>query len=67
MSEEYVCPTCDGDGEVATSHKFTCYTCKGAGKLYDKEAYDKALEEELEMLCNLRDSVTAMEYQQMGG
>lgn len=64
---EYLCPTCDGTGEIATSHKFRCYTCKGSGKLIDKETYEKALEENRERMRLLEASVRAWEYRQMGG
>lgn len=26
-----ICPECDGDGELVTSHRFTCYGCRGSG------------------------------------
>lgn len=28
-----VCPECDGDGELVTSHRFTCYECRGSGRV----------------------------------
>lgn len=60
------CPTCEGDGWVATSHKFTCYSCKGSGRL-SEEAYKKAYEAEMEMTRNLNNSVRIAEYRAMGG
>lgn len=28
-----VCPECDGDGELVTSHRFACYECRGSGRV----------------------------------
>lgn len=67
MSEElFVCPGCDGDGEMATSHRFTCYYCKGKGKL-DKEAFESADRQETAVAKRLSRDVSAAEYRQMGG
>jgi len=65
--EPKTCPTCDGDGELATSHVFTCYTCDGTGKVSDPKIYEKALESERECARNMARSVSAMEYRMMGG
>lgn len=31
MTEKITCGTCDGSGELRTSHRFDCYDCDGRG------------------------------------
>jgi len=61
-----ICPTCDGDGKLATSHRFRCYSCKGVGYIYAKDKYDKAIEGEKETMRNIDRSVRVNEYRRMG-
>lgn len=60
------CPTCGGDGELATSHRFTCYSCEGSGKV-DKSREEKLKQDEREMNNAIARSVQVSEYRQMGG
>lgn len=65
--EEFECPACGGDGELATSRRFTCYGCNGKGKVFSKEKYESLLAGERERQSNMSRAVSAMEYRQMGG
>ena len=40
MLVDLICPICDGDGELYTSHRFDCSACEGKGRI----AYDVFLE-----------------------
>jgi DnaJ-class molecular chaperone len=60
------CPTCGGDGELATSHRFTCYSCGGSGTV-EAERYEKLLEEERQAQRHFDNALRASEYRQMGG
>lgn len=60
-----ICPACDGDGELVTSHRFECYHCKGSGEV-TVEQYERALIQEQECARNLARSVSISEYRSMG-
>ncbi len=64
---EWECPTCGGDGELATSHRFRCYTCGGTGKLHCRTTYEAALASEAKSRRHYANLLNASEYRQMGG
>lgn len=45
MSEQVMCPTCDGSGEIH-SHNPRCLTCRGHGKVTPEKAAEARAEEE---------------------
>lgn len=47
------CPTCDGRGELATSHKFDCPDCDGTGRV-DLEKFTRDTAKCEEMTITLR-------------
>lgn len=59
-----ICPACDGDGELVTSHRYTCYHCKGTGYI-SEEDFDRVLQEQIEISKEISKNVRAMENRQM--
>lgn len=60
-----ICPACDGDGELVTSHRFTCYECHGKGSVDDTK-YEAVLSRERQIQRELDAYVRASEYRAMG-